>query len=87
MSFCRYDKDGHAVEGQSLTELKGGSGGGSTNWKTLSDVKNEHLGHGEKVLLEYSQSKELNKQNQRFPSGAALKVAGQISPLMPAMNQ
>uniref|UniRef100_A0A8C7YYS6 Replication protein A subunit n=1 Tax=Oryzias sinensis TaxID=183150 RepID=A0A8C7YYS6_9TELE len=44
-----YDKDGHAVEGQSLTELKGGSGGGSTNWKTLSDVKNEHLGHGEKA--------------------------------------
>lgn len=37
------------MEGQSLTEVKTGSGGGSTNWKTLSDVKTEHLGHGEKV--------------------------------------
>lgn len=45
----RYDKVGHTMEGQSLTEMKGGGGGGNTNWKTLSDVKNEHLGHGEKV--------------------------------------
>ena len=37
------------MDGQSLTELKGGSGGGNTNWKTLSDVKTEHLGHGDKV--------------------------------------
>uniref|UniRef100_A0A1A8D181 Replication protein A subunit n=1 Tax=Nothobranchius kadleci TaxID=1051664 RepID=A0A1A8D181_NOTKA len=43
-----FDKEGHAMDGQSLTETKG-SGGGSTNWKTLSDVKNEHLGHGEKA--------------------------------------
>lgn len=46
---CRYDKVGHTMEGQSLTEVKTGSGGGNTNWKTLSDVKTEHLGHGEKV--------------------------------------
>ncbi|XP_061538402.1 replication protein A 70 kDa DNA-binding subunit isoform X1 [Phycodurus eques] len=44
-----YDKEGHGIDGQSLTELKGGSGGGNTNWKTLSDVKTEHLGHGEKA--------------------------------------
>jgi len=36
------------MDGQSMTEVKG-SGGGNTNWKTLSDVKTEHLGHGEKV--------------------------------------
>uniref|UniRef100_A0A8C4I7C2 Replication protein A subunit n=1 Tax=Dicentrarchus labrax TaxID=13489 RepID=A0A8C4I7C2_DICLA len=46
---CRYDKEGHAIDGQSLTEMKGGSGGGNTNWKTLSDVKTEHLGHGDKA--------------------------------------
>uniref|UniRef100_UPI0037E8354A replication protein A 70 kDa DNA-binding subunit n=1 Tax=Semicossyphus pulcher TaxID=241346 RepID=UPI0037E8354A len=45
-----YDKEGHAVEGQSVTEAKGGGGGGgNTNWKTLSDVKTEHLGHGDKA--------------------------------------
>ncbi|XP_029027745.1 replication protein A 70 kDa DNA-binding subunit [Betta splendens] len=44
-----YDKEGHAMDGQSLTEVKGGGGGGNTNWKTLSDVKNEHLGHGDKA--------------------------------------
>ncbi|XP_068441991.1 replication protein A 70 kDa DNA-binding subunit [Clinocottus analis] len=43
-----YDKEGHAVDGQSLTEARG-SGGGLTNWKTLSDVKTEHLGHGDKA--------------------------------------
>lgn len=37
------------MEGQSLTEMKTGGGGGNTNWKTLADVKTEHLGHGEKV--------------------------------------
>ncbi|XP_053177158.1 replication protein A 70 kDa DNA-binding subunit [Scomber japonicus] len=44
-----YDNEGHAMDGQSLTEMKGGSGGGNTNWKSLSDVKNEHLGHGDKA--------------------------------------
>lgn len=44
-----YDKEGHAMEGQSVTEAKGPGGGGNTNWKTLSDVKNEHLGHGDKA--------------------------------------
>ncbi|KAM6933432.1 replication protein A 70 kDa DNA-binding subunit [Xenentodon cancila] len=44
-----YDKEGHAMDGQSLTEVKGAGGGGNTNWKTLSDVKNEHLGHGDKA--------------------------------------
>ncbi|XP_068615800.1 replication protein A 70 kDa DNA-binding subunit-like, partial [Brachionichthys hirsutus] len=44
-----FDRDGHAMEGQLLTDIKSTSGGGNTNWKTLSDVKNEHLGHGEKA--------------------------------------
>ncbi|XP_016412598.1 replication protein A 70 kDa DNA-binding subunit [Sinocyclocheilus rhinocerous] len=45
-----YDKEGHAMDGQSMTELRGpGGGGGNTNWKTLAEVKNEHLGHGDKV--------------------------------------
>lgn len=44
-----YDKEGHAMDGQSLTEAKGPGGGGNTNWKTLSDVKTEHLGHGDKA--------------------------------------
>lgn len=43
-----YDKEGHAMDGQSLTEVKG-SGRGNVNWKTLSDVKTEHLGHGDKA--------------------------------------
>lgn len=48
--FYRYDKEGHAMDGQSMTELRGpGGGGGNTNWKTLAEVKNEHLGHGDKV--------------------------------------
>lgn len=38
------------MDGQSMTELRGpGGGGGNTNWKTLAEVKNEHLGHGDKV--------------------------------------
>ncbi|XP_077397199.1 replication protein A 70 kDa DNA-binding subunit isoform X2 [Festucalex cinctus] len=44
-----YDKEGHSLEGQSLTESKGSGGMGNSNWKTLSDVKTEHLGHGEKA--------------------------------------
>lgn len=40
------------MDGQSMTEARGGGGGGAnTNWKTLADVKNEHLGHGEKVWI------------------------------------
>ncbi|KAL4647576.1 replication protein A 70 kDa DNA-binding subunit isoform X2 [Arapaima gigas] len=46
----RYDKEGHTLDGQSMTELKSGGGGGvNTNWKTLTDVKMEHLGHGDKA--------------------------------------
>uniref|UniRef100_A0AAY4EVM4 Replication protein A subunit n=1 Tax=Denticeps clupeoides TaxID=299321 RepID=A0AAY4EVM4_9TELE len=45
-----FDKEGHAMEGQSVTEVRGGGGlGSNSNWKTLADVKNEHLGHGEKA--------------------------------------
>ncbi|XP_062329579.1 replication protein A 70 kDa DNA-binding subunit [Osmerus eperlanus] len=45
-----YDKEGHAMDAQSLTEMRGGGGGGgNTNWKMLSDIKTEHLGHGDKA--------------------------------------
>uniref|UniRef100_UPI003AAB7602 replication protein A 70 kDa DNA-binding subunit isoform X5 n=1 Tax=Centroberyx gerrardi TaxID=166262 RepID=UPI003AAB7602 len=46
-----YDKEGHAMDGQSLTEMRGSGGGvgGNTNWKTLGDVKTEQLGHGDKA--------------------------------------
>ncbi|XP_047246679.1 replication protein A 70 kDa DNA-binding subunit [Girardinichthys multiradiatus] len=42
-----FDKEGHAMEGQSLTEVRGGRL--MENWKTLADVKSEHLGHGDKA--------------------------------------
>lgn len=45
----RYDQGGYALDGQSLTETRSAGSGAKTNWKTLSEVKNEHLGHGEKV--------------------------------------
>uniref|UniRef100_A0A8K9UGN5 Replication protein A subunit n=1 Tax=Oncorhynchus mykiss TaxID=8022 RepID=A0A8K9UGN5_ONCMY len=45
----RYDKEGHSMDGQSLTEARTGGGGGNTNWKTLTDIKTEHLGHGDKA--------------------------------------
>uniref|UniRef100_A0A7N8WPF2 Replication protein A subunit n=1 Tax=Mastacembelus armatus TaxID=205130 RepID=A0A7N8WPF2_9TELE len=44
-----YDHKGYAVDSQSLTEKKSVGSGAKMNWKTLSDVKNEHLGHGEKA--------------------------------------
>ncbi|XP_056613612.1 replication protein A 70 kDa DNA-binding subunit [Triplophysa dalaica] len=44
-----YDKEGHAIDGQSMTEMRGPGGGGNTNWKTLLEVKNENLGHGDKA--------------------------------------
>ncbi|XP_051933461.1 replication protein A 70 kDa DNA-binding subunit isoform X1 [Hippocampus zosterae] len=44
-----FDKEGHRMEGQSVTELKGSGGMGNSVWKTLADVKTENLGHGEKA--------------------------------------
>ncbi|XP_015235534.1 PREDICTED: replication protein A 70 kDa DNA-binding subunit-like [Cyprinodon variegatus] len=44
-----YDKEGYAVDSQSLTETMSVSIGPKMNWKTLSDVKNENMGHGEKA--------------------------------------
>uniref|UniRef100_A0A667YIS4 Replication protein A subunit n=1 Tax=Myripristis murdjan TaxID=586833 RepID=A0A667YIS4_9TELE len=46
--YFKYDNEGHAIDGESLTEVRG-SGGANTNWKTLADVKTEHLGHGDKA--------------------------------------
>ncbi|KAK9536530.1 hypothetical protein VZT92_006303 [Zoarces viviparus] len=44
-----YDQEGYAIDSQSLTETRSAGSGASTNWKTLSDVKNEQLGRGEKA--------------------------------------
>ncbi|XP_034405489.1 replication protein A 70 kDa DNA-binding subunit-like isoform X2 [Cyclopterus lumpus] len=44
-----YDQGGNAIDGQSLTETRSVGSGSKMNWKTLSDVKNEQLGHGEKA--------------------------------------
>uniref|UniRef100_A0A672FTN3 Replication protein A subunit n=1 Tax=Salarias fasciatus TaxID=181472 RepID=A0A672FTN3_SALFA len=44
-----YDQGGYALDGQSLTESRSAGSRLSMNWKTLSDIKNEQLGHGEKA--------------------------------------
>ncbi|KAM6910908.1 replication protein A 70 kDa DNA-binding subunit-like isoform 2-T2 [Lycodopsis pacificus] len=44
-----YDQGGYAIDSQSLTETWSAGSGARTNWKTLSEVKNEQLGHGEKA--------------------------------------
>ncbi|KAM4620172.1 replication protein A 70 kDa DNA-binding subunit-like isoform 2-T2 [Polymixia lowei] len=43
-----YDHEGNALNSQSLTETRS-TGGARVNWKTLTEVKNEHLGQGEKA--------------------------------------
>uniref|UniRef100_G3QB71 Replication protein A subunit n=1 Tax=Gasterosteus aculeatus aculeatus TaxID=481459 RepID=G3QB71_GASAC len=44
-----YDEGGYAIDSQSLTETRSVGSGAKTNWKTLSDVKSEQLGQGEKA--------------------------------------
>ncbi|XP_053187878.1 replication protein A 70 kDa DNA-binding subunit-like [Scomber japonicus] len=44
-----YDKEGYAVDSQSLTEARSVGSRGKMNWKTLSDIKNEHMGHRDKA--------------------------------------
>lgn len=44
-----YDQGGFALDSQSLSENRSTGGGFSTNWKTLSDIRNQELGHGEKA--------------------------------------
>ncbi|XP_037544220.1 replication protein A 70 kDa DNA-binding subunit [Nematolebias whitei] len=44
-----YDQGGYALNSQSLTQTRSLTSGSAMNWKTLSDVKNEHMGHGEKA--------------------------------------
>ncbi|XP_073421784.1 replication protein A 70 kDa DNA-binding subunit isoform X2 [Dendrobates tinctorius] len=44
-----FDSEGQVLEGASISESRGGAGGGNTNWKSLLEVKNENLGHGEKA--------------------------------------
>ncbi|XP_029030153.1 replication protein A 70 kDa DNA-binding subunit-like isoform X2 [Betta splendens] len=44
-----YDKEGHSLDSQSLTQMRSLGHGAAMNWKTLSDVKNEQMGHGEKA--------------------------------------
>ncbi|XP_029375907.1 replication protein A 70 kDa DNA-binding subunit-like isoform X2 [Echeneis naucrates] len=44
-----YDQRGFKLNSQSLTETRSVSSNARMNWKTLSDVKNEHMGQGEKA--------------------------------------
>ncbi|XP_068126178.1 replication protein A 70 kDa DNA-binding subunit [Hyperolius riggenbachi] len=44
-----FDSEGQVLEGTSISESRGGGGGGNTNWKSLLEVKNENMGHGEKA--------------------------------------
>ncbi|KAF3705738.1 Replication protein A 70 kDa DNA-binding subunit [Channa argus] len=45
-----YDQEGYAVDSQSLTETRSVGSGATVNWKTLSDIKNEHMGQEEKAV-------------------------------------
>uniref|UniRef100_A0AAQ5ZFE1 Replication protein A subunit n=1 Tax=Amphiprion ocellaris TaxID=80972 RepID=A0AAQ5ZFE1_AMPOC len=44
-----YDQEGYAFDSQSLTETRSSVSGSRMNWKMLSDVKSESMGHGEKA--------------------------------------
>ncbi|CAG5872957.1 unnamed protein product [Menidia menidia] len=44
-----YDQEGFALDSQSLTDSRPTSSGLKMNWKMLSDVKNENMGHREKA--------------------------------------
>ncbi|KAI3373746.1 hypothetical protein L3Q82_022341, partial [Scortum barcoo] len=44
-----FDQEGYALDSQSLTERRSVGSSTKMNWKTLSDVKNEQMGHGEKA--------------------------------------
>lgn len=45
----RFDQEGYELDSQSLTETRSVGSGAIINWKMLSDVKNENMGHREKV--------------------------------------
>ncbi|KAM6984395.1 replication protein A 70 kDa DNA-binding subunit-like isoform 2-T2 [Tautogolabrus adspersus] len=44
-----FDQEGYKLNSQSLTETRSSGSGAKTNWKSLSDVKDEQMGHGEKA--------------------------------------
>ncbi|XP_069767270.1 LOW QUALITY PROTEIN: replication protein A 70 kDa DNA-binding subunit [Narcine bancroftii] len=46
-AWC-VDAEGQVMEGTSISDMKGNSFLGNTNWKVLLEVKNETLGHGNK---------------------------------------
>lgn len=49
-SSPRFDSEGQALDGVSISDLRsGGTGGSNTNWKTLYEAKSENLGQGDKV--------------------------------------
>ncbi|XP_045895427.1 replication protein A 70 kDa DNA-binding subunit-like isoform X6 [Micropterus dolomieu] len=48
-----YDREGCALNSQSLTEMRSVGSRSKMDWKTLSDVKNEQMGHGEKMLFSF----------------------------------
>ncbi|XP_077448560.1 replication protein A 70 kDa DNA-binding subunit-like isoform X2 [Stigmatopora argus] len=44
-----YNQEAHAYNFHSLSEFRSKAGEFTTNWKTLSDVETQQLGHGEKA--------------------------------------
>ncbi|XP_073336029.1 replication protein A 70 kDa DNA-binding subunit-like [Pagrus major] len=44
-----FDREGYAVDSQSLTQTRSMGSGARMNWKALSDIKDEQMGHGEKA--------------------------------------
>ncbi|XP_036974452.1 replication protein A 70 kDa DNA-binding subunit-like isoform X1 [Acanthopagrus latus] len=44
-----FDREGYAADSQSLTETRSVGSGARMNWKALSDIKDEQMGHGEKA--------------------------------------
>uniref|UniRef100_A0A671U185 Replication protein A subunit n=1 Tax=Sparus aurata TaxID=8175 RepID=A0A671U185_SPAAU len=44
-----FDREGYAANSQSLTETRSMGSGARMNWKALSDIKDEEMGHGEKA--------------------------------------
>ncbi|XP_076024942.1 replication protein A 70 kDa DNA-binding subunit-like isoform X2 [Genypterus blacodes] len=44
-----FDREGRAANSQSLSDRRSTSSGSQMNWKTLSEVKDGNMGHGEKA--------------------------------------
>lgn len=84
---CRYDHQGHALASQSLTDRTSAGSGLKVNWKTLSEVKDEKMGHGEKVRRPPGQNYKSNnvvlktkQQSEGFFLSVSLVVRSKHSP-------